>query len=59
MKRRAYRATEVKNVLLEEVLRSAPAGAATAGLDIGQYEVRAVVRWQEGSFERPWKARNP
>src|SRR3990172_345160 len=59
MKRRAYRATEVKNVLLEEVLRSAPAGAATAGLDIGKYEVRAVVRWKEGSFERPWKARNP
>jgi len=58
MKRRAYRATEVKNVLLEEVLRSAPAGAATAGLDIGKYEVRAVVRWKEGSFERPWKARN-
>jgi hypothetical protein len=25
MKRRAYRATEVKDVLLEEVLRSAPA----------------------------------
>jgi transposase len=59
MKRRAYKATEVKNVLLEEVLRSAPAGAATAGLDIGKYEISAVVRWQDGSFERPWKVRNP
>lgn len=59
MRRRAYRATEVKDVLLEEVLRSAPAGAASAGLDIGKYEVRAVVRWKDGSFERPWKAENP
>jgi transposase len=59
MKRRAYRATEVKDVRLEEVMRSAPAGAATAGLDIGKYEILAVVRWKEGSFERPWKAQNP
>ncbi len=59
MRRRAYRATEVKDVLLEEVMRTAPSGAATAGLDIGKHEVRAVVRWKDGSFERPWKAENP
>jgi transposase len=59
MRRRAYRATEVKEVLLEEVLRSAPAGAVTAGLDIGKYEVYAVVRWKDGSFERPWRTQNP
>jgi transposase len=59
MKRRAYRATEVKNVSLEEVLRSASAGAATAGLDIGKFEVHAVLRWNDGGFERPWKAQNP
>ena len=59
MRRRAYRATEVKDVSWKEVLRSAPGGAATAGLDIGKYEMRAVVRWKDGSFERPWKAENP
>lgn len=59
MKRRAYRATDVKNVLVEEVLKTAPAGAATAGLDIGKYELRMVVRWKDGSFERPWKVENP
>jgi transposase len=59
MKRRAYRATDVKNVLVEEVLKTAPAGVATAGLDIGKYELRAVVRWKDGSFERPWKVENP
>jgi transposase len=59
MKRRAYRATDVKDVLLGEILRTAPAGAATVGLDIGKCEVRAVVRWNDGNFERPWKAKNP
>jgi transposase len=59
MRRRAYRATEVKDVSLDEVMRTAPRGAATAGLDVGKYEVRAVVRWSDGSFERPWKAENP
>ena len=59
MRRRAYRAAEVKDLVLDQVMRTAPAGAATVGLDIGKYEVRAVVRWQDGSFERPWKAENP
>jgi transposase len=59
MRKRAYRAAEVKNVSLDEVIRTAPPGAATVGLDIGKYEVHAVVRWKDGSFQRPWKAENP
>ena len=59
MERRAYRATHVKDLKLENVLPSAPAGAATGGLDISKREVRTVMRWQNGSFERPWKAENP
>jgi len=58
-RRRAYRATDVKDVLLDSVLRTAPVGAATAGLDIGKYGIRTVVRWKDGSRERPWKAENP
>ena len=59
MKRRAYRATDVKDVRLEEVLKRAPAGAVTAGADIGKQAIYSVVRWSDGSFERPWKAKNP
>ena len=59
MKRRAYRATDVKDLALETILGAAPTGAATAGLDVGKFEIRAVVRWQNGSFERPWKVENP
>ena len=59
MRKRAYRATKVKDIALENVLRTAPPGAATVGLDIGKYEVYAVIRWSDGRFQRPWKAENP
>ena len=58
-KKRAYRASDVKKVLLEKVLQSVPAGAVTVGLDVGKREVFAVVRWVDGTFERPWKVQNP
>jgi transposase len=59
MKRKAYRSTEVKQVLLEQVLRVAPPGPVSIGLDVGKFEIFVVVRWADGTFERPWKAANP
>ena len=44
---------------LESVLAKAPPGAAAAGLDISKFEAFAVMRWRDGSFERPWKAKLP
>lgn len=58
-KKRAYRASDVKKVVLAKVLESGPAGAVTVGLDVGKREVFAVVRWSDGTFERPWKVQNP
>lgn len=58
-KRRAYRATAVKNVVLAEVFEAAVSGPIEVGLDIGKGEILAVVRWCDGSFERPWKVKNP
>ena len=58
-KRRAYRATAVKKVVLEKVLESAPEGDVYVGMDIGKFEVLTVVRWSDRTFERPWKAKNP
>jgi hypothetical protein len=58
-KKRAYRATDVKNVVLERVLESSSTGEVTVGLDVGKVEVFAVARWADGSFERPWKVKNP
>jgi hypothetical protein len=58
-KSRAYRATNVKGVSLERIMQNAPAGAVSVGLDVGKEEIYAVVRWSDGTFERPWKALNP
>jgi transposase len=59
MRRRAYRATDVKDVQLEEVLKRAPGGAVTLGVDIGKEAIYGVLRFSDGSFQRPWKAKNP
>ena len=58
-KKRAYRASDVKKIVLAKVLESGPAGTVTVGLDIGKREVLTVVRWADGTFERPWKVQNP
>jgi len=58
-KKRAYRTTDVKNVVLAKVLKSGPTGPVTVGLDVGKREIFAVVRWSDATFERPWKILNP
>ena len=58
-KRRAYRSTTVKKVAVERVLESAPGGDVHVGLDIGKFEIFTVIRWGDGTFERPWKVKNP
>jgi transposase len=58
-KRRAYRSTAVKKVALEKLLELAPVGDVHLGMDIGKGEVFTVIRWSDGTFERPWKAKNP
>src|SRR5512143_3122522 len=58
-KRRAYRATNVKQIAVEQVLEDRPEGTVHVGLDVGKEEIYAVVRWSDGTFGRPWKALNP
>lgn len=58
-KSKAYRSTEVKNVDLESVIAKIPAGPVWIGVDVGKKHFFVVVRFCDGSFERPWKVRNP
>jgi len=46
-------------VNVSEVVSRLHEGPVTVGLDIGKETIFAVVRDQEGSFERPWKVQNP
>lgn len=59
MKNKAYRAVEVKHVLLENVIAEAVLGAVTVGIDLGKFWFVAVVRFADGSSTRPWKVKNP
>lgn len=58
-KSKAYRSTEVKNVGLESVISRMPSGPVWVGVDVGKKHLFVVVRFSDGSFERPWKAKNP
>jgi transposase len=56
MKRsRPYRSTSVKEVNIDQIAGAREGMACDVGLDTSKDEVRAVVRWQNGAFERPWR----
>jgi transposase len=59
MKREAYRTVDVKQVWIESLVTDKPAMAAVVGIDVAKKESLAVVRWQSGDFERPWRAQTP
>jgi transposase len=58
MRREAYRAVNVKQVWVESLVADRPQEAVSVGLDIAKDEFMAVLRWSDGSFERPWRAKN-
>lgn len=58
-KSKAYRSTEVKNVDLTGVIAKAVSGPIWVGVDVGKNHHFVVIRWSDGSFERPWKVQNP
>ncbi|HUY35681.1 MAG TPA: hypothetical protein VMV69_23255 [Pirellulales bacterium] len=49
-KSQAYRSTDVKNVVLDEVLSQAALGRVTVGTDIGKFSIFAVLRFSDGTF---------
>jgi len=59
MRSRAYRATMVKRVNWEALGSGHDGQAVQLGMDIGKEEVLAVLRWDDGHFERPWLVKNP
>ena len=59
MKREAYRSIDVKQVFVDSFVADKAGIAAVAGLDVAKSEFMATVRWSDGRFERPWRAKNP
>jgi transposase len=59
MRNRAYRSTAVKQVQVSDVLNRLAEGPVWVGVDVGKLTALAVVRDNQGHFERPWKAKIP
>jgi transposase len=59
MRRKAYRGIRVNDVDAVELSQRRRDEAVIAGVDVGKFELRAVLRWTSGEFERPWRVSNP
>ena len=59
MRNRIYRAVDVKQVVVTEVVRRLPDGRVWIGVDVGKRHVFAVVRGSDGSFLKPWRVAQP
>jgi transposase len=59
MKRRAYGALAVNHVSAAKLGEAHPGEAVMVGTDIGKFDVRAICRWGNGEWERPWRMKNP
>jgi hypothetical protein len=58
-KSKAYRASAVNGVHLARLRPGHEGQGLTVGLDIGRYQILAVVHWADGRFERPWLVNHP
>jgi transposase len=58
-KKRAYASVPVNRVAVAALGNLRPGQDAAVGLDIGKHEVRAIIRWSDGSFEQGWKVLQP
>jgi hypothetical protein len=56
---KAYRATRVNQVDWDRLARGHDGWDLTVGVDVGKQDLWPVVRWADGSFERPWRVKNP
>lgn len=59
MRKKAYRATDVKRVDVAAVLATHPRGECEAGTDVSKEEVWVSLRFGPREFERPWRVKQP
>jgi transposase len=59
MRRKAYSCQSVKTVRLEKFVAGHEGREAWVGVDVAKCELKAVLHWGEGQFERPWDVKNP
>ena len=58
-KSRPYSSVPVKSVDIESLAKPHAGQACVLGVDVAKFELIAVLRWPDGSFQRPWRIVNP
>jgi transposase len=58
-KSKPYSALPVNHVVLEQLLQGRHGLDLSVGLDIGKFDILAVLRWGSVDFSRPWRVKNP
>ena len=58
-KSRPYSSVPVKSVDVEPLAKAHAGQACVLGVDVAKFELIAVLRWPDGSFQKPWRIVNP
>jgi transposase len=59
MRSKAYGSVAVNRVDGQKLCDARAGQDVVVGLDVGKYQLMAVARWPDGTFERPWRVSNP
>jgi transposase len=57
--KKAYRALPVKLLDSHSLAQQRPGQAITLGIDVAKHHLFAVLRWHDGTSERPWRIAYP
>ena len=57
-KSKPHSSVSVKSVEVAVLAAKHPAQACVLGIDVAKFELMAVLRWADGSFQRPWRIVN-
>ena len=58
-KSKPYSSVSVKSVDVAAFSAERAGQACVLGIDVAKFELMAVLRWPDGSFQRPWRVVNP
>jgi transposase len=58
-KSKPYSSVSVKSVEVGVLVAEHRCQACVVGIDVAKFELMGVLRWPDGSFQRPWRIANP
>lgn len=58
-KSKPYSSVSVKSVDVSMWVKAHAGQACVLGVDVAKFELMGVVRWPDGSFQKPWRIVNP